>query len=111
MENNGISVDYGQSETIVAFLKKFDEWTKKVSDELFEIHKPQTFSCGYEVECIKPYAFGYQIDIFLKERAIKENDCIRMGDAVSFVYVGKEDALYLDGYAEGNKNWYLGFME
>ena len=107
--------NYRQSETIIAFLKKFDEWTKKVSDEPFETDcrdvKSQTFSCGYELECIKPLDFGYRIDVFLKERAIKENDCIRMGDAVSFTYVGKEDTLYLDGYAEGKKNWYLGFME
>ncbi len=114
MELKKISVNYGQNETIVAFLKKFNEWTKKVSDEPFETcyHVEfQTFSCGYEVEHIKPCTFGYQIDVFLKERAIKENDCTRMGDVVSFIYIEKEDALYLNEYAEDSKKWHLGFKE
>ncbi len=109
-----VSVNYGQSETIAAFLKKFNEWTKKVSDEPFETfysEKTQTFSCGYEVEHIQTCGFGYRINVFLKERAIKENDCTRMGDVVSFIYIGKEDTLYLDAYAEDSKKWHLGFKE
>ena len=97
---------YGSVESVMDFLQRFDAWTKSLSSiESFDTYKGlQTFSSGYDIDCIRPLSFGYRLEIYLKDRAEKENDCVRGGDKIIFTYDANKNSLYVD---EGQKSWKL----